>query len=353
MSLLDRKCIPDFDGLKNNLLRKKPPQRVYFMECFQDEEIRDAVAEKFGLTIHLDRNEPFYDLKKEIAIQSFLGYEMILPRKIALSFPIQRREPAAEHAMVSSDPVAVGPIQSWKDFDSYPWPKPSDLDVSDLEWLEKNLPENMKCYCLALVGLYKMLIGYEAMFFMMYDQPELMLAIINKLKEIFVEFCGIVSQFSCVGVIWGSDDMGHKTQTFFPPEFIKENILPLHKACADAAHKGGKMYFLHSCGNLEKIMDALIESVHIDAKHSFEDVIVPIEEMKGRYGQRVALIGGFDVDFLCRGSEMAIRNRVRDILKVCQPGGGYCLGSGNSIAKYVPLDNYLYMLDEGRRWDNA
>jgi uroporphyrinogen decarboxylase len=33
---------------------------------------------------------------------------------------------------------------------------------------------------------------------------------------------------------------------------------------------------------------------------------------------------------------------------VCLPGGGHCLGSGNSIANYVPLDNYLAMIDEGR-----
>ena len=44
------------------------------------------------------------------------------------------------------------------------------------------------------------------------------------------------------------------------------------------------------------------------------------------------------------------RARVRDTLEKCLPGGGYCLGSGNSIANYVPLQNYLTMLDEGRRY---
>ena len=29
-------------------------------------------------------------------------------------------------------------------------------------------------------------------------------------------------------------------------------------------------------------------------------------------------------------------------------GGGYRLGSGNSIANYVPLDNLLAKVDEGR-----
>ena len=34
-------------------------------------------------------------------------------------------------------------------------------------------------------------------------------------------------------------------------------------------------------------------------------------------------------------------------VKASAPGGGYCLGSGNSIANYVPLENYLIMLDDG------
>jgi hypothetical protein len=30
-------------------------------------------------------------------------------------------------------------------------------------------------------------------------------------------------------------------------------------------------------------------------------------------------------------------------------GNGYCLGTGNTAADYVPKQNYLAMLDEGRR----
>ena len=54
------------------------------------------------------------------------------------------------------------------------------------------------------------------------------------------------------------------------------------------------------------------------------------------------------MDFLCRSSESEIRRRVRDTLGVCMKDGGYCLGTGNTVANYVPLDNYLAMVDEGR-----
>ena len=82
---------------------------------------------------------------------------------------------------------------------------------------------------------------------------------------------------------------------------------------------------------------------------SIEDV----REAKKTYGRKMALIGGIDIDFLCRQSESAIRKRVRDTLEVCLPGGGYCLGTGNSVANFVPLESYLAMIDEGWKYSET
>jgi uroporphyrinogen decarboxylase len=131
---------------------------------------------------------------------------------------------------------------------------------------------------------------------------------------------------------------------------LREFVLPGHKLMADMSHKAGRPYLLHSCGNLSLIMDDLIDDVGIDAKHSFEDTIERVTDAKKTYGRRIALLGGIDVDFLCRATEQEVRRRVRDTLDVCMEGSGYCLGTGNSVANYIPLDNYLAMLDEGRRY---
>jgi uroporphyrinogen decarboxylase len=97
-------------------------------------------------------------------------------------------------------------------------------------------------------------------------------------------------------------------------------------------------------------MPDLIDDVRIDARHSFEDVIETVVLAKQRYGSRIALLGGIDLDFLCRANPDEVRERVRSTLDACLPGGGYCLGTGNSVANYIPLENYLAMLDEGRRY---
>jgi uroporphyrinogen decarboxylase len=115
------------------------------------------------------------------------------------------------------------------------------------------------------------------------------------------------------------------------------------------AHAADRLYLLHSCGKLDAIMEDLIEDVRIDAKHSFEDTIEDVCDAKKAYGDRIALLGGIDMDFMCRADEKAIRARVRRTLECCG-ASGYCLGTGNSMANYVPIDNFLAMLDEGRRW---
>jgi uroporphyrinogen decarboxylase len=76
---------------------------------------------------------------------------------------------------------------------------------------------------------------------------------------------------------------------------------------------------------------------------------MPVTQAKQKYGDRIALLGGIDVDFLCRADEKTIRKHARETLEICLVGGGYCLGTGNSVANYIPVENYLIMLDEGRR----
>ena len=145
--------------------------------------------------------------------------------------------------------------------------------------------------------------------------------------------------------------MRFRTSTLVSPEFLRKNIFPWHKKCADIAHKSKKPYLLHSCGKLDEIMEDLIFDVKIDAKHSFEDAIMEVVEVFNLYSDEITILGGIDVDFLCRSDEYSVRKRVRKTLEICmQKKGGYYLGTGNSVANYIPLDNYLAMLDEGRKF---
>ncbi len=69
-----------------------------------------------------------------------------------------------------------------------------------------------------------------------------------------------------------------------------------------------------------------------------------IAELKRRVGDRLCLIGNIDLGYtLTRGTPAEVDAEVRERIRTVGPGGGYCVGSSNSITSYVPLANYNAM----------
>jgi uroporphyrinogen decarboxylase len=360
MKAFSQRHEPDVGEMIDVLFRRRMPRRVHHIELFLDNEIKEAVCERFGLASGLDRADPLFETKRDITLQAFLGYDMfrvgvarkaVFPTTTA-SAPDTTALRAQERAARDWQDEHTGPIQGWEDFEAYLWPKVADIDFSRLEFLERELPRNMGCYELTahIFETLSFLVGYETLCYFVVDQPALVDAILERVGAYYVDFTRALADFSRVAVIWGSDDLGFRSGTMMSPDFLRRKILPWHKRCAEIARSKGKPYLLHSCGRLDEIMDDLIVEVGIDGKHSFEDAILPVAEAKRRYGDRIALLGGIDMDFLCRAGEEDIRKRVRDTLDACMKDGGYCLGTGNTVANYVPLDSYLAMIDEGCRY---
>ena len=353
---------PNWQGLADCIMRRGTPDRVYCMELFLDGEVQDEIVRRYNPLDGLDPEGEFFRLERQARLQAFLGYDYVRCGLDDWRMPLHNAitEDTAELGRQGGRTYRdehVGPVTSWEEFEAYPWPDPDRCGTRSIEWYSENLPENM---CLIASGGFAhfceylcWLFGYETLCYKLYDQRDLVRAVADRLVQLYDRVIDRLLEFERVRVVWGSDDMGFKNGTLISPDDMREFVLPGHKRMAEKSHAAGRPYILHSCGNLAEIMEDLIEDVDIDAKHSFEDTIESVIDDKGKYGDRIGLIGGIDVDFLCRADEDAIRRRVRETLDACQPGGGYCLGSGNSVANYIPVDNYLVMLDEGRRFGNG
>ena len=354
---LERGVAGDWQGLIRNVLRKATPKRCHHIELFHDAEVRDAIAERFDLMGGIGRDDADYERWKLIRVCRFCGFDFVRVGVVGMDFHLHRAttEDTAGLSRAggrSYQDEHSGPIMSREDFEEFAWPDPHAPEAtSELEWYQEHLPEDM---CIIGSGGFAhfaefltWLMGYETLCYALYDDRELVGAIAGRLTEYFRVILSRMLTFDRVKIIWGSDDMGHKTGLLISPDDTREFFLPGHKLMAEMSHEAGRPYLLHSCGNLADVIDELIDDVEIDAKHSFEDTIEDVREVKHTYGRRIALLGGIDVDFLCRADEEAIRRRVRETLDVCLPGGGYCLGTGNSVANYIPLENYLAMVDEG------
>lgn len=351
--------VPDWEALVRCIERKGTPARVHHIELFLDGEVQNAVCDRYSVADGLDPDGPHYLLERQIRLQRFLGYDYVRCGIEEIEMPLSRTAIADTAALGRDGGRSFmeehrGPITNWEEFEAYPWPDPEAGSTHSLEWYEEHLPGDM---CVVGSGGFAhfaeyltWLMGYETLCYALYDQRDLVEAIADRLLDMFRIIIRRLLAFDRVKIIWGSDDMGFKTGTLVSPDDLREFVLPGHRLMASMSHDAGRPYLLHACGKLSAIMEDLIEDVQIDALHSFEDTIVSVVSMKEQYGDRIAVLGGIDVDFLCRASEDQVRKRVRHTLAKCLPGGGYCLGTGNSVANYIPLDNYLAMVDEGRRF---
>jgi uroporphyrinogen decarboxylase len=351
---------PQYDRLLNALLRKGDPGFIPLLELFADPEIISAVLNKPVIPTSIqtnDRNALKEAIDQKIQFWHQLGYDAFWQGAILQLPGIQLLE-TADTAVISKNKrrwvnEKAGMITCWEDFDHYPWPKKEDIDFYPLEYAAKKLPEGMGLIAEIMGALEPVmwLMGYETMAIALYDQPDLIKAMFERIADIFTPLAQSIVQMDSVIALWMGDDMGHKTGTMISPTHLRKYALPYHKHIASIAHEQGMPFLLHSCGNLNAIMEDLIEDIGIDAKHSFEDVIEPVESFAARYSDRIAIIGGVDIDILARGTEEQVRNRTRQILEACAPTRAYVLGSGNSIANYIPVSNFLVMVDEGYKFN--
>ena len=242
-------------------------------------------------------------------------------------------------------------IATREDFEKHPWPEVERAEFLQLEAARAALPDGMKLIAIGPGGVLENamhLLGYEGISYLLYDDPAFVADVFEAVGSRIVRLLDALASCDAVGAVALGDDMGFRTQTMLSTAAMRQYVFPWQAKIVEAIHGRGKPAILHSCGNRAAILEDVL-ACGWDAIHSFEDAIEPVWDAKAKCGDRVALLGGFDVDKLCRMSEAGVRAHTRFLFERCAPGGGWALGSGNSIPAYVPVGNYLAMLDEGRK----
>ncbi|MBC7287453.1 MAG: uroporphyrinogen-III decarboxylase-like protein [Armatimonadetes bacterium] len=359
MKTLAIKREPDFQRFLTALGRGEP-DRVPFIELSHDAEIYEQILEEPLVPPDTPQERVWHEYwRNRIRCLAALGYDHV---NVYIGIPFPRKMVTGEDTALYSRGQRTwqdeqhGAIETWEDFEKSKWPRPEDIDYSQLEIAAQYLPDGMIITASTPGGILEnamWVMGYAPFSYALFDQPDLVKAVFERVGELELIAVENAVQHDKVGALFVGDDMGHKHGLLVSADVIREYVLPWHKRMVEVAHKAGKPYILHACGNVEEIMDDYIDYCGIDAKHSYEDVIMPVTEAKKKYGHRIAICGGVDVDKMARLPEPELRNYVRQILEECAPGGGYLLGSGNSVTNYVPVENFLAMLDEGLKFSGG
>jgi uroporphyrinogen decarboxylase len=236
-------------------------------------------------------------------------------------------------------------------FNEFQWPNPEDQDYSGLQKAKDYLPDGMKLVVYGPGGVLEnviKLLGYENLCMMLLDDRKLAGEVFENVGERMVAYYKNACVYDTVGACISNDDWGFKTQTMLSPSDLREFVIPWHKKIADTIHQTNRPVIFHCCGKLDEVIDDIINVIGYDGKHSYEDIICPVEQMYDKYSDRIAIIGGIDVGFICSSTPQKISERSKGMIDKTSKKGSYALGTGNSVPDYVPAQNYFTMVNAAR-----
>jgi uroporphyrinogen decarboxylase len=337
---------PSFERFLTAINRKEP-DRLPAAENWVDPEVKRAFLGK-----------PVLNLKDEVEFWVAAGYDFVaLDTDLYAAPEIQNRIVQShtntaetyqtrreERNWVSSHATV---IRTWEDVARFPWPRADAVDLSAYEEIPTLLPDGMKVV-VTLGHLFTaawQMMGFEDFCVALLDDPALVKNIIDRLGDETLLLMERVLSYDCVGAIWMQDDIAYTNGPMVSPKLLRQIFFPWMKRAADLCHACNRPFLFHSDGMLDLVVPDIIEA-GVDALHPIEPKCMDIVKVKQQYGDRLALIGNLDLGYtLTRGTPEEVREAVLYLVKNVAPGGGFMLGSANSVTNYVPLKNYRAMLD--------
>jgi len=331
----------DFRNLLKILQQKKPDRPTLF-EFFLNADLYEKLSDEKARA----NNDALRNFRVIISACKNAGYDYAtIPTSYMQTLRFNKKNTMQKNSKSLNEGFV---ITDQKSFENYHWPNPEVGNYEVYKQLENELPDGMKLIACGPGGVLENtieLVGYENLCFMSLNNENLTQQIFDAVGSRLLRYYEIVSSFPSIGAVISNDDWGFKTQTLFSPEMLRRYVFPWHKKIVKAIHAEKKPAILHSCGKRSEIMEDIINDMEYDGLHSYEDTISPVETEWLNYHKRIAILGGIDMDFLSKSTLNDIRIRAKNLLKLTADKGSYALGSGNSIANYIPVENFKAMIE--------
>ena len=336
---------PDFERVLT-ALRCQRPDRIPLAEVGVDQKVKEALL-----------GRPVLGLGDEVEFWHQAGYDYVLVgRNLGLGmFPgvrIGRPLQPIEHEQ--------GRGRSWADeghgiitdmdaFERYPWPDPAKADYREFEQVGQYLPVGMKAifYGGPIFQWVWMLMGFETFCFALIENLELVERLFVRLGQIrlgvlehALQICGDI------GAVWQLDDIAYSEGLMVSPRILREYLFPWFRRMRALCDARNLALIYHTDGAiwpvLEDVLDIGINAIHpIEPKGMGADICGLKRKVRGR----LCIIGGVDLDILIRGTPEDVAQEAKKKLHQAGEGGGYIVGSSNTVTDSVSLCNYRAMIE--------
>ena len=194
------------------------------------------------------------------------------------------------------------------------------------------------------------LLGMENLYMKMYDEPELVDALMQHLVDYYWTVSRRIFEAAAdvIDIFFIGNDFGSQTGPLLGPELFERFILPHLRRLADLGHAHGLRVMLHCCGGFRPLIPMMIDA-GIEGLHTIQPSCKGMElvGLKADFGDRVLFNGAIDSQHvLINGTPESVRSDVREVLDIMMPGGGFVAGaSHDTILEETPVENVLAMFD--------
>jgi len=343
--------MPDFEGRFKKVVNHQEADRVPLCEVLIDYSIQS----KF-----LGREVSADDVKTQIEFWTRAGYDFI-PIPVSMMTPggvtdeskISRvlREKVQKERPDEQDPKAwnlefTSFIHDREDFEKFPWDAAAELDFSNLNQAGGLLPEGMKAIVVSgkIFTLTWMLMGFQNFSMKVIIDPQFVADVFKKVAEIQFSALETILTKDYVGAVWVVDDLAFGTGPMISPEALREHVFSWYAKMADRCHEEDRLFIMHSDGDVTSLMPDIIET-GIDLLQPIDPTCMDIVKMKKEYGDHISLVGNVANELLRSGTVEEVMEHTKHLLREVAPGGGYCVGSGNSVPVWAKFENYMAMRD--------
>lgn len=214
----------------------------------------------------------------------------------------------------------------------------------------RNLKENTDAYILVTIwGSHfekaYFARGIENFLADMAGEPEYAQSLLDMIiRKNLVMLENIVHTPGIDGILLGSD-WGSQKDLLMSPESWRKMIAPGEQKEYDLIHEAGVDVWVHSCGDIRKILPDLRE-MGVDVLNPIQPECMDIYELKDKYGDRMTFWGGISTQqTLPKGTPDEVARETERITSYLSKNGGYIIAPSQEIQADVPFENLCALID--------
>jgi hypothetical protein len=147
------------------------------------------------------------------------------------------------------------------------------------------------------------------------------------------------------GIMWGAD-FSHNKGSFVSPDMFKKFYVPYFKERVKNVKKFGLDVHKHACGNNWKLLDMFVEIGYDSYQSIQESATMDTKLVKEKYGDKLTLWAGPQVETLMNGSKDDIKKEVQRMFEIAQNGSGFIFSTSHSVAVGTKFENFMTMVEE-------